>query len=60
LLPELTLCKLAALRLQYLEGDVIPGNWMYVSFVCFSRSHSLYIIDYPRKIQEAVTVVVGV
>jgi len=28
LLPELTLCKLAALRLQYLEGDVIPGNWI--------------------------------
>ncbi|XP_057292691.1 unconventional myosin-X-like isoform X2 [Hydractinia symbiolongicarpus] len=28
LLPELTLCKLAALRLQYNEGDYIVGTWI--------------------------------
>jgi len=28
LLPELTLCKLAALRLQYQEGDYISGSWL--------------------------------
>ncbi|XP_065664985.1 unconventional myosin-X isoform X2 [Hydra vulgaris] len=28
LFPELTLCKLAALRLQYLEGDCIVGTWI--------------------------------
>ena len=31
----MTLCKLSALRFQYLEGDFIAGSWMWV--IIFNR-----------------------